>query len=112
MFIVFDEHKLSECGGTICAQKQVFVVFGASEVDAVFSHLLNSVSKSMTQKRVAIVGAGPSGLTSARHVFELFTLFIHHLRHAILNGFDVVIFDKRSAVGGRWSSDTTQGCGF
>lgn len=30
-------------------------------------------------------------------------------RHATLNGFDVELFDKRSAIGGRWSSDTTQG---
>lgn len=30
-------------------------------------------------------------------------------RHAVLNGFDVEIFDKRNAVGGRWSLDSLNG---
>ncbi|KAI6194525.1 Dimethylaniline monooxygenase [N-oxide-forming] [Aphelenchoides besseyi] len=40
-------------------------------------------------KRVAVVGAGPSGLASARH--------------AVLNGHEVTIFEKRNVLGGRWN---------
>ncbi|KAI6183910.1 hypothetical protein M3Y97_00539200 [Aphelenchoides bicaudatus] len=41
----------------------------------------------MSSRRLAVVGAGPVGLTSAKH--------------AVLNGFDVEIFDKKNAIGGR-----------
>ncbi|KAI6198287.1 Dimethylaniline monooxygenase [N-oxide-forming] [Aphelenchoides fujianensis] len=40
-------------------------------------------------KRVAVVGGGPSGLTSARN--------------ALANGHEVVIFEKREVLGGRWN---------
>ncbi|KAK6047696.1 hypothetical protein COOONC_14800, partial [Cooperia oncophora] len=40
-------------------------------------------------KRVAIVGAGPSGLPSARH--------------AVLYGFEPVVFEMSGEVGGLWN---------
>ena len=43
-------------------------------------------------KRVAILGAGPAGIVSAKYALE--------------NGFVPVVFDKKSLPGGLWSSGT------
>lgn len=46
----------------------------------------------MHKKRVGIVGAGPAGLMA--------------IRHALLNGFEPVAFEKNLGVGGVWNSQT------
>jgi len=43
-------------------------------------------------KRVAILGAGPAGIVSAKYAVE--------------NGFVPVVFDKKSLPGGLWSAGT------
>ena len=43
-------------------------------------------------KRVAILGAGPAGIVSAKYAIE--------------NGFVPVVFDKKSLPGGLWSAGT------
>ena len=40
--------------------------------------------------RIAIVGAGPSGLAAAKHALEA--------------GFDVVVFEASDALGGQWDT--------
>jgi len=39
-------------------------------------------------KRVAVIGAGPSGIAALKHLLEI--------------GIEVVCFDKNTAVGGNW----------
>jgi dimethylaniline monooxygenase (N-oxide forming) len=50
------------------------------------------VKPTIKTKRVAILGAGPGGIVSAKYAIE--------------NGFTPVVFDKKSIPGGLWSSGT------
>lgn len=41
-----------------------------------------------TSKKIAVIGAGPSGLCAAKH--------------AIANGYDVTVYEQTANVGGTW----------
>lgn len=45
-----------------------------------------------TPARIAVVGAGPSGLVAAKNLLEV--------------GFDVTVFEAGSAIGGQWNSES------
>lgn len=56
----------------------------------------------MKPRTVCVIGAGPSGLVTAKH-----------LLHAVSGvGFSVTVFDKQPRIGGLWPLDRTDGAGL
>lgn len=51
----------------------------------------------MKVQRIAVIGAGPAGLSAAKHL--------------IGRGFDVTVYEKGSEVGGLWVYDNDNGIG-
>lgn len=57
----------------------------------------------MGNKRVAVIGAGASGLPSIRFVILIFIeIIVLDFRHGLLYGFDVTCFEASDDIGGLW----------